>query len=398
MNRITQFVHGKGTVSELLRHRREPRQPVPSGLLAFTELRRPVVFWNMTGRCNLLCSHCYMEAGPEARREDELTTEEAKALIDDLAGLRVPLLLFSGGEPLVRDDFWDLARYAAEKDLTTALSTNGTLITPEVARNLKDVGVEYAGVSLDGASPETHDRMRGVPGSFERALRGLENCVAVGLKCGVRVTVTRENHTEISDLIDLALAAGVPRFCVYWLVPSGRGRELRAAGRLRPAEIREVLDLLYRRARSLDPGVMEFLTVDAPQDAVYLLSTLRREDAPAYASMCTLLEHSGVGCSAGDRVANIDPSGNVYPCQFAQLEELRIGNIRERRFGDLWNDPLNPVLSLFRTKNERVGGTCGGCSYREICGGGCRVRAFAEDGDLWAEDPLCPLCSGREEG
>ncbi len=390
MNRITQFVHGTGTVSEVLR--RETRQPLPSRLLAFSELRRPVVFWNITRRCNLLCSHCYMEAGPGPRRDDELTTEEAKGLIDDLAGMRIPLLLFSGGEPLVRDDFWELARHAAARNLTMAVSTNGTRITPAVARRLKKVGVEYAGISLDGASRETHDRMRNVAGSFERAVRGLKSCVAAGLKCGIRVTATRDNYTEIPDLIDLALEIGVPRFCVYWLVPSGRGTALHAERQLRPREIREILDLLHRKARELGPSTMELLTVDAPQDTVYLMSTLQMDDPPAYASLCTLLERSGVGCSAGDRVANIDPAGDIYPCQFAQMEALKIGSIRERRFSEIWNDPQNSVLSLFRTKTERLQGACGRCSHKSICGGGCRIRAFTTQGDLWAEDPLCPLC------
>ena len=392
MNRITQLVHGTGTVSELLRHRRGAEHRVPSHLLAYSELRRPVVFWNMTRRCNLLCAHCYIRAGPDAGGVDELTTDEAMGMIDDLAALRVPLLLFSGGEPLLRHDFWELAHYTKEKGLTTALSTNGTLITPEVARGLKEAGVEYAGISLDGASAETHDRIRGVRGSFKRSVRGLENCVAAGLKCGVRITATRSNCVELADLIDLSLALGVPRFCVYWLVPSGRGLALDAEEALGPDEAREVLDLLYRRARELDPSVMEFLTVDAPQDAVYLLSALERDNREAHAAMRTLLEHSGVGCSAGDRVANIDPSGNVYPCQFGQLDTLRIGSVRERPFSELWNNPVNPVLARFRSKREWVGGACRSCPHLSICGGGCRVRAYALTGDLWGEDPLCPLC------
>lgn len=392
MNRITQFLHGTGTVSELMRHRRE--EPVPGRLLAFTEHRGPVVFWNMTRRCNLLCSHCYMEAGPGAPREDELTTEEAEGLIDDLVAARVPLLLLSGGEPLVREDFWDLARHARDRGLATALSTNGTLVTPEVARELLRAGVRYAGISLDGASPATHDRMRNVPGSFRLAVRGLESCVAAGLKCGVRVTVTPGNRAEIPALVDLALGLGVPRFCVYWLVPSGRGRTLDGRGRLGANEMRGILDHLHERARRTDPGVMEFLTVDAPQDALYLLSVLQREDAPAHASMCSLLERSGEGCSAGNRVANIDPAGDVYPCQFAQFKELRIGSVRERRFREIWNDPDNRVLALFRETGKRPGGRCGTCPHGDTCGGGCLVRAYAGTGDLRGGDPFCFLGAG----
>ncbi|MDN7023795.1 radical SAM protein [Methanoculleus sp. FWC-SCC1] len=393
MNRITRYIHAQGTVSEVLRHRHGGR--TPSGMLAFSDIRRPVVFWNITNRCNLRCSHCYIRAGPGERREDELTTEEGMALIDDLAGMRVPLLLFSGGEPLVREDFWDLARHANDCGLTTALSTNGTLITPAAARRLCDAGVEYVGVSLDGATAETHDRMRNAPGSFLLALRALENCRSAGLKCGVRVTATRENYAEIPDLIDLSLDCGAERFCVYWLVPSGRGGEGYGALQLGSREIAGLLDLLVQKAREGDPEAMEFLTVDAPQDAVYLFRRLREEDPPAYESMCTLLARSGVGCSAGDRIANIDPAGSIYPCQFAQLPALRVGSIRDRPFSAVWNDPDNGVLSAFRRKKDLVGGSCGRCPYRETCGGGCRIRALAATGDLWAEDPLCPLC--REE-
>jgi len=390
MNRITSYVHAAGTVSEALRHRAGDRPP--SRMLAFSDIRRPVVFWNITNRCNLRCSHCYIRAGPGQQREDELTTKEGLGLIDDLAGMHVPLLLFSGGEPLLRDDFWDLAGHAKERGLTTALSTNGTLITPAVARRLCDAGVEYVGVSLDGATAETHDRMRNVPGSFDLALSALRNCRSAGLKCGVRVTATQENYTEIPDLIDLSLDAGAERFCVYWLVPSGRGREGYDALQLRSHEIAGLLDLLFEKAHDVDPAAMEFLTVDAPQDTIYLLKKLQEEDLPRYESMCTLLARAGVGCSAGDRVANIDPSGTVYPCQFAQTDELRVGSIRERPFGAIWNDPENPVLSNFRRKKDLVGGACGRCSYRDTCGGGCRVRALFESGDLRGEDPLCPLC------
>jgi Fe-coproporphyrin III synthase len=391
MNRITRYVHAKGTVSEVLKHRTRAKDGMPSSMLAFSDLRRPVVFWNITNRCNLLCSHCYIRAGPGEQRENELTTKEGLSLIDDLAEMRIPLLLFSGGEPLVRGDFWDLAEHAKDCGLTTALSTNGTLITPAVARRLCDVGVEYAGVSLDGADPETHDRMRNVPGSFDLALSALTNCRIAGLKCGVRMTATKENFTEIADLIDLSLHSGAERFCVYWLVPSGRGGDGYDALQLRPHEISGLLDLLLRKAYEVDPAAMEFLTVDAPQDAIYLLKRLQKEDPPAYESMCTLLGHAGVGCSAGDRVANIDPAGDVYPCQFAQVDELRVGSVRERPFSDIWNDPENPVLADFRRKKDLVGGSCGRCTYRELCGGGCRIRALYESGDLWAEDPLCPL-------
>ncbi|MGB2841307.1 MAG: radical SAM protein [Halobacteriota archaeon] len=395
MIRITQLVHGKGTVSEALKHRKKPPHQVPSRLLAFAETRRPVVFWNVTNKCNLACAHCYINAEPGAGGGDELSLEEAKAFIADLAEMRIALLLFTGGEPLVRKDFWELADYATEKGLKTVLSTNGTLITKEVAARIKACGIEYVGVSLDGAKAETHDAIRNQPGCFKKAVQALKNCAAVGLKSGIRVTITRDNYREIADLIDLSLDLKVPRFCVYWLVPSGRGKEIYER-QLAPHETSRIFDLLYQRAKDMDPGKMEFLTVDAPQDGIYLLNKLREDDREGYENAVKLLQFTGDSCSAGDRVANVDPVGNVYPCQFAQLEEFKVGNVRERKFSELWNDPENHILTAFREKTKFLKGKCASCVYKELCGGGCRIRAYAEYGDIWAEDPLCPFVVDAE--
>jgi len=396
MIRITQLVHGKGTVSEALKHRKKPPHQVPSRLLAFAETRRPVVFWNVTNKCNLACAHCYINAepGPDGGG-DELSLEEAKAFIADLAEMRIALLLFTGGEPLVRKDFWELADYATEKGLKTVLSTNGTLITKEVAAKIKACGIEYVGVSLDGAKAETHDAIRNQPGCFKKAVQALKNCAAVGLKSGIRVTITRDNYREIADLIDLSLDLKVPRFCVYWLVPSGRGKEIYER-QLAPHETSRIFDLMYQRAMDMDPGKMEFLTVDAPQDGIYLLNKLREDDREGYENAVKLLQFTGDSCSAGDRVANVDPAGNVYPCQFAQLEEFKVGNVRERKFSELWNDPENHILTAFREKTKFLKGKCASCVYKELCGGGCRIRAYAEYGDIWAEDPLCPFVVDAE--
>lgn len=395
MIRITQLIHGKGTVSEALKHRKKPPHQVPSRLLAFAETRRPVVFWNITNKCNLACAHCYINARPELDGRDELSLEEAKAFIADLAEMRIALLLFTGGEPLVRKDFWELADYATEKGLKTVLSTNGTLITKEVVARIKACGIEYVGVSLDGAKAETHDAIRNQPGCFKKAVQALKNCAAVGLKSGIRVTITRDNYREIADLIDLSLDLKVPRFCVYWLVPSGRGKEIYER-QLAPHETSRIFDLLYQRAKDMDPGKMEFLTVDAPQDGIYLLNKLREDDREGYENAVKLLQFTGDSCSAGDRVANVDPVGNVYPCQFAQLEEFKVGNVRERKFSELWNNPENSILTAFREKTHFLKGKCATCVYKELCGGGCRIRAYAEYGDIWAEDPLCPFVVDAE--
>jgi Fe-coproporphyrin III synthase len=389
MNRITQCMHGKGTVSGVMRHRHKPQNDVPSNYLAFSGMFRPVVFWNLTDRCNLSCAHCYNRSGPGRTTEGELTTAEALGLIDDFAKIGIPLILFTGGEPLIREDIWELAQHAEKKGIKMALSTNGTLITTEIARRIKKSGIEYAGISLDGAKAETHDRFRNSPGAFERTMAAFASCRKAGLRCGVRVTLTKENCGELEALIDLAITIGASRFCLYWLVPAGRGIESYERSQLGTKEVTEALTLLYRKAKETDPETMEFLTVDAPQDCIHLIASMEQDRSPDLAEARELLQSLNGGCSAGTRVANIDSHGNVYPCQFARAENFLIGNIRDQPFSSTWGDTTNPVLALFREKQARFGGRCENCRYRDLCGGGCRVRAHAVNGNFWEEDPFC---------
>jgi radical SAM protein with 4Fe4S-binding SPASM domain len=382
MIRLTLLRHGGDTIGTAIKHRSEPS----NRMLAFTEVRRPVVFWNITSRCNLSCPQCYISAG--ASSANELSTAEAMALMDDLASMRVPLLMFTGGEPLLRPDFWELADYARDLGMKTAVSTNGTLIRDDEASRLKGSGVEYVGVSLEGATEGTHDRVRG-PGSFGEAIKGLEACVGAGLKCGIRVTATKDNFEEISALLDLTAVMGVPRFCLYWLVPSGRGRDSYLEKQLDQAQVEEVFRVLYDASKAFDPDTMEILTVDAPQDGAYLLDQLSRDGDPELEHALTLLNCTGDSCSAGDRVANVDPQGNVYPCQFLQMEEQRIGNVRTEKFSSMWNDVDNPVLQRFRNKKAMLQGQCVECSSGDICAGGCKARALHGRGSIWAPDPFC---------
>ena len=389
MNRITQCMHGRGTVSGVMRHRYKSQADVPSNYLAFSGMYRPVVFWNLTDRCNLSCTHCYSKSGPGRTTEGELTTAEALSVIDDFAAMGIPLVLLTGGEPLLRKDIWDLARYAKNRGIKMALSTNGTLITPDIARRIKDSGIEYAGISLDGAWAETHDRFRNSPGAFEQTIRAFAACKDAGLRCGVRVTLTKENCRELESLVDLSLSLGASRFCLYWLVPTGRGSDSYTRLQLDRDEVIEALSLLYRKAKETDPTAMEFLTVDAPQDCIHLLASMEKDGSEDLADARELLESLKGGCSAGTRVANIDAQGNVFPCQFARSPEFLVGNVRHQPFSRIWGDSTNPVLVKFREKQARFGGRCAGCTYRDLCGGGCRVRACAVNGDFFAEDPFC---------
>jgi len=394
VNRITQCMHGRGTVSGVMHHRHVPQDQMPSRYLAFSGLRRPVVFWNLTDRCNLSCAHCYSRSGPDRDTTAELSTGEALALIDDFSTMGVPLILFSGGEPLLRADIWELARHAHEKGIKMALSTNGTLITADIARKIRESGIEYAGISLDGATPATHDRFRHSPGAFDRSIAAFSHCRDEGVRCGVRITLTKENCDELGALVDLAKTIGAGRFCLYWLVPTGRGMDAYNRLQLGPEAVTNALGLLYDKAQETDAGVMEFLTVDSPQDCVHLLRSMERDQSPDLCDARSLIASSNGGCSAGDRVANIDPLGNVYPCQFARSPEFLVGNVRQKPFSELWADATNPVLARFREKPVPLSGQCGSCRHRDLCGGGCRVRAYAASGDFYADDPFCYV---REE-
>jgi len=363
---------------------------VPREYLAYARTGRPVVFWNVTSACNLACTHCYAQAGPRAGGQGELATAEALSLVDDLAGFGVPLLILSGGEPLLRQDIWEILARARDRGLPTAISTNGTLIDEGTAGRLRDHGVGYVGISLDGAGAAVHERARGVAGSFGRAIDGLRSCSRAGIKTGIRFTATRDTAGELGPLVSLAREMGVGRFCVYWLVPSGRGSRIYGEKCLDRSDAVRLLDELYDLARD-ETGGMEYLTVDAPQDLIRILVRLKADDPARYESLTGGPVPGFPACSAGDRVACIDPAGGVYPCQFARLGEFFVGSARERTFGDLWTDPLNPVLRTFREKAGNLKGKCGTCVHMSLCGGGCRIRAYHALGDIHAGDPFCPL-------
>ncbi len=354
---------------------------------------RPVVVWNVTSACNLFCTHCYYSARtqPDPR---ELSTEEALAVIDDLGGLGVPVILFSGGEPLMREDLFTLTERAAAHGIRVSLSTNGTLITPEVARKLVDHGVRYIGISLDGR-PETHDRFRKVEGAFEQALRGIEAAMAQGVRVSVRFTVTAQNADDLLYLLDLSDRMGVPRFCIYHLVYSGRGKRL-TQGDLTAEEKRRLMDGVIERAyRYVREGNgMEILTVDSPADGVFLYLWLLERDPAEAERVRALLEAQG-GDGTGMRIAEIDHLGNVHPNQFWLTHTL--GNVRERPFSEIWHDESDPILARLRRRPRDLKGRCGRCAYREWCGG-FRPRALGATGDPWDGDPGCYLTEEEISG
>ena len=377
-----------GTVepSDALRYERKAGA-LPSHLLQFSADKKPVVVWNCTRSCNLRCVHCYSQSQNE-HYEGEMTTDEGKRLIDSLARFGAPVILFSGGEPLMRKDLFDLIQHATNSGLRAVISTNGTLISPEVAARLKDFNLSYVGVSIDGTE-EVNDRFRGVEGAFARAIAGIRNCQAAGLKVGLRFTINRRNVAEIPAIFKIIEEEHIPRVCFYHLVYAGRGSALIHED-LDHEETRKVveqiIDLTAELHRKGDPK--EVLTVDNHADGVYLYLRLLRENPARAAEVLELLGFNE-GNSSGRGIACVSWDGSVHPDQF--WRHLTLGNVRERDFGDIWTDPKNELLMKLKNKKPHVTGRCAHCKWLDICGGNFRVRAEAVTGDLWASDPACFL-------
>lgn len=374
----------QGTVWEALRAS-ETCQNLPPDLIRFSAQSKPVVMWNLTRRCNLACQHCYMDAEKEA--SEELSLEEGIHLVDDLAALKIPILIFTGGEPLLSRNFFAYAFHAREIGLRTVISTNGTLITPEVARLMAEAQIRYVGVSMDSITPQRHDSFRGVAGAWDRALQGMRNARDAGLKTGLRITLTRDNWQDVPALLNLALDEGIPRFCLYHLVPTGRGAGI-AERDVTPEQRRSVIRLLAEAAVELKDRNIEILTTDSPMDGAYLLELLKGD--PRQEQVRKLLTNAG-GCSTGVKVANINHKGDVHPCHF--MPHVVVGNVRERSFRDIWIDNPSAELSALREIKSNLKGACGKCDYLDLCGG-CRQKAFYYHGDLLAEDPTCILEQG----
>ena len=349
--------------------------------------RRPIVVWNVTRTCNLRCVHCYSDSFAK-KYPGELDTREARGVIDDLVRFKVPALLFSGGEPLTRPDLMDLIGYAVSQGLRITLSTNGTLIDAPTAAKLKALGLTYVGISLDGIG-ETNDLFRGKPGAFDAAVRGFRNCMTVGQKVGLRLTLTRRNCMDLHEIFDFIEAEGIQRACFYHLVYSGRGN---SADELTPAEIRQAMDIILARTKSFhDRGLdKEILTVDNHVDNAYLYLKVAGGDPQRAAEIYQWMKWNGGGAnSSGVGIGEIDWVGNVHPDQFWQSTTL--GNVKERPFSAIWSDNSIPLLAQLRNRLPLLKGRCQICRFREICGGSFRVRALQVTGDPWAPDPACYL-------
>ena len=383
---VTRLLNGTATSADALRYGRLTGK-VPSHLLHFSADKKPVVVWNVTQRCNLFCMHCYASS-KDREYPGELTTSEGLRLLDDLAQFGAPTLLFSGGEPTTRSDLFELVAHASASGLRCVLSTNGTLITPEIADKIAESGFTYVGVSLDGIGA-VHDKIRGKKGAFEEALRGLRLCRDRGVRVGLRYTVHRKNLDHLADIFDLLETEGIDRCCVYHLAYAGRGDRIRSFD-LAPAETRAAVEYIFDRVQDFERrGIdKEILTVDNHADNVLLYKRVQRDTPERADDVYQMLEWNG-GNQSGIAIACVDPQGNVHADQFSW--DYTLGNVRERPFSQIWADATEPRMAILKDRKGHLKGRCAECKWLGLCNGNLRVRAERYFEDFLAPDPACYL-------
>jgi AdoMet-dependent heme synthase len=327
-----------------------------------------IISWNTTNICNMYCEHCYRDAG--AKKEDELNTAEGMSLIDEIAKAGFKIMIFSGGEPLMRDDIFDLVAHAKAQGLRPVFGSNGTLITPEVAQHLKQAGALCMGISLDSVDAARHDRFRATPGAWEGAVTGMRNCREAGLPFQIHTTVVEWNYNEVEDLTDFAVREGAQAHHIFFLVPTGRAANIEQES-LRAEQYESLLRRIMKKQKEVK---IELKPTCAPQFM-------------RIAKQMGLEMRFTKGCLAGTAYCIISPRGEVQPCAYLNISA---GNVRQTPFSEIWRD--GEIFKRLRT-NELQGG-CAACNYKDICGG-CRARAYIYNGDYMAEEPWC-LAHGRK--
>jgi heme d1 biosynthesis radical SAM protein NirJ len=364
---------------------RELRNPTP--LRPRRDPPGPVVIWNLVRRCNLNCRHCYALSA-DVDFPGELTTAEVLATMEDLRRFGVPVLILSGGEPLMRRDIFEVSRRARKMGFYLGLSTNGTLIDGAMADRIAETGYDYVGISLDGLEA-THDRFRRHQGAFAASLAAVRHCRARGVKVGLRFTLTRDNAAELPDLLALARAEHVEKFYLSHLNYAGRGNRNRGDDAAH-GMTRQAMDTLFEACwRDIEDGVdRDYVTGNNDADAVYLLHWARSRFPGRDGHLRAKLAQWG-GNASGVNIANIDNLGNVHPDTFWSHHTL--GNVKQRPFSDIWMDLSDPLMAGLKARPRRIGGRCATCSWFDVCGGNTRVRAWQLTGDPWAEDPACYL-------
>ena len=361
---------------------------LPLSFQRASEDKRPIVVWNCTRACNLRCVHCYAGADDDKAQGGELTTDEAKSFLQDLADFNVPVVLFSGGEPLVRKDLFELAHYVKELGMRPVISTNGTLITEEKADKIQAVSFAEIGISIDGVR-ETHDRLRAKEGAFDAALEGIRRCVVRGQRVSLRFTINRHNYQDVPAIIDLVEREKIDRVCFYHLAYAGRGSTM-VQEDLDHDKTRATVELICQRTIDFhERGLRkEILMVGNHADGIYAYLKAKHEGMESAEEALNLLRING-GNNSGVRIASVDNLGEVHADQF--WWHYSFGNVRDRKFGDIWLDTSDPLMRGLKDRKGLLKGRCGKCQFLDLCNGNLRIRAEAVYGDVWAEDPACYL-------
>ena len=347
----------------------------------------PVVIWNLIRRCNLTCKHCYATSA-DKDFPGELSTSQVYEVMDDLKDYGVPVLILSGGEPLMRSDIFDISRRAKVMGFYVGLSSNGTLISRDNIAQIVDVGYDYVGVSLDGMR-ETHDRFRRRQGAFDEALAGIRLCLESGIKVGMRFTLTQDNARDLPDLLQLMEREGIDKFYLSHLNYAGRGNKNRgddAHHQITRAAMDLLIDTCWNQIKC--GQAREFVTGNNDADGVYLLHWAQRNLPGQTERLAEMLRRWG-GNSSGVNIANIDNLGNVHPD--TMWWDYTLGNAKERAFSTIWEDVSDPLMAGLKCSDRPLRGRCAQCTQLDICGGNSRTRAWQLTGDPWAEDPGCYL-------
>ncbi len=357
----------------------------------------PVVIWNLVRRCNLTCKHCY-SISADKDFAGELNTAEVNTVMDDLKGFGVPVLILSGGEPLLRPDIFDISHRARAMGFYVGLSTNGTLIDKSNIDAIAAVGYNYVGISIDGIG-ETHDRFRRMEGAFDKAMHGIRLCHQRGIKVGLRFTLTQDNADELPQILQLMEDENIDKLYLSHLNYAGRGNKHRKDDVVHQIT-RQAMDLLFETSlRDINNGVQrEFVTGNNDADGVYLLQWAAQRFPEKLAMLEERLQQWG-GNSSGVNISNIDNLGNVHPD--TMWWHYTLGNVRERPFSEIWGDLSDPVMANLKQHPRPVTGRCAACRYLDICNGNTRIRAYQTSDDYWAEDPGCYLSDeeiGLEQG
>lgn len=358
--------------------------PKPASVMAGSG---PVVIWNLIRRCNLACKHCYATSA-DINFAGELSTDEVFSVMDDLKAFGVSVLILSGGEPLMRPDIFDISRRAKDMGFYVGLSSNGTLINQENIDDIARIGYDYVGVSLDGMR-DIHDRFRRKQGAFDESIAGIQLCRDIGVKVGLRFTLTQDNAGDLPDLLQLMDDEDIDKFYLSHLNYAGRGNRNRSSD-LHYQMTREAMDLLFHTCwEDVTNGrKREFVTGNNDADAVYLLQWIQQTMPQHYNDLYRQLQRWG-GNASGVNIANIDNIGNVHPD--TMWWDYDLGSVKSRPFSEIWQDTSDPLMAGLKSSQRPLEGRCAKCQHLGICGGNSRTRAWQLTGNPWSEDPGCYL-------